>query len=324
MSVGSDAFVFVHLQKCGGTHISRILTTHFGASPLPTAEVAAEAAAAAADTPSRTPKKLAAASTADPDRDCVVCGERQALFGWDDHRPLWCQTCKVTDALVVGRPKHSPFRRHQDDARPVIGAIRNPYSLYVSLFAYGVTGQGRMRKDIAAALGDVARDRLYSDAMDVDAFREWLPLAVGNPVMGLVTRRFADLYVVGASPALALAMENNRYAALDSKTENSKNQDVPALSAVDKSVTSTTAAEVKENAVGFVRQECLEESLLELLQTFCGVKVQPETRREIMCMGKTWTSAHRPYEHYYDEASRRLVATADRWVLDRFGYRFGM
>lgn len=299
MSVASDAFVFVHLQKCGGTHIERILTTHFGACPLPLA--VAETCALLSDDVTATEGKEAPWQH----KVCKVCSLKPALFGWEDHCPLWCQDCKVSDALLVGRPKHSPFSRLNGDARPVIGAIRNPFSLYVSLFAYGVKGRGRIRKDIAVALGDAACDKLYADAMDIDAFRKWLPIAIGDPDLGLVTRRFADLYVVGASTALALAMKNN-------ETKSSKNQGVPSY------------ADVKENAIGFVRQECLEESLLGLLQNHCGVEVLPKTRHDIMGMGKTWTSAHRPYEQYYDYASQQLVANADRWVLDRFGYRFGM
>ena len=289
----SEKFVFVHLQKCGGTHATRILTTHFGALPVSRGndEIAGSPLLAS----------VVAQATL-----CTTCKCEAAVFGWEDHQPLWCVKCKLEDSLLVGVPKHMAFTPKDGDTRPIIGIVRSPFALYVSLFAYGATGKGRLAKSIAISHGSAFSERLYKDVLDVNAFREWLPYAVGDVTMGLVTRRFADLYVEGASAALSSCLAMNEV----------------KVGGASKSEASSRCAMVKEVAAGFVRQECLEESLLALLEDTCGVEVLPQIREQVMGMGRTWTSLHLPYKDYYDDASRRLVETADRWVLDRFNYAF--
>jgi hypothetical protein len=73
--------------------------------------------------------------------------------------------------------------------------------------------------------------------------------------------------------------------------------------------------------VTFGRMESLRADLLAFLESQ-RIAVTPEMRAFIDEAPPVNTSRHEHFTHYYDDASRELVARRDRLVIERFGYKF--
>ncbi|HET6592802.1 MAG TPA: hypothetical protein VFG48_07790, partial [Xanthomonadales bacterium] len=119
---------------------------------------------------------------------------------------------KLLDQVSPGefRAKHSRLE-HDAGGRCVIGSVRNPWDWYVSLWAYGCAGRGKVRRyltqpfprmafrllkknamhpgawpKVASKLAAHARNdpanwrRLYASAEDPALFREWLRLLLSD------------------------------------------------------------------------------------------------------------------------------------------------
>ena len=71
-----------------------------------------------------------------------------------------------------------------------------------------------------------------------------------------------------------------------------------------------------------VRFEGLRKNMLEALEAV-GAEVSPTLRDQLTNSPKANTSGHAKYTACYDDATRKLVARHEAWMIDRFGYRFG-
>ena len=77
--------------------------------------------------------------------------------------------------------------------QPIIGCIRNPYSWYVSLWAYGLDGKGQLYAEIFR--NDFEKiSEFYTHSNDYAAFGKWIKYLILNKKCGLLTSRFKKLY----------------------------------------------------------------------------------------------------------------------------------
>ena len=72
----------------------------------------------------------------------------------------------------------------------------------------------------------------------------------------------------------------------------------------------------------FVRTEHLEEDLLTVLEQ---IPITPSEKDLVQRSGLKWTNAslrRSDYRHYYDDATAKLVAENDAFLIQKHGYRF--
>ncbi len=256
------------------------------------------------------------------------------------HIGRWLET------LIGGQQigKHNRVPRGLRD-RFVIGSVRNPWDWYVSLFAYGCSGEGSVRRqttrrvDLAylwrqlgpemgmrlPPMGCIAQQfasdlrrpvntwqQLYKDPTSAENFREWLGLLFE------VTRRLDMGEGYGFSPVHRWAgLMTYRYFKLFSGLgsrlyfDHSLNQPGAAAKAFE-----------EERLVRFViRNEWLEEDLLQALEE-AGYALADDKRQELLAGRACKTNASRrlPTSHYYDQASRDLIAERERLIIQTHGY----
>jgi len=233
-------------------------------------------------------------------------------------------------------PKHSQLRDYDEyRERLIVSSIRNPWDWYVSLWAFGCLGRGGLRKYIdrlprsewraarerndlvsMAAfpfrlIGRLVQDpdwrTLYSDTTNEANFRRWLKLVIGAEGRHIGKEGYASSPVKNV-----IGLMTYRYLALTTEYRHWISQGCKCH----------TYAELeqfahKHSIVGTVLcMENLNEDLLALLNRL-GVAV---SAKDAAGWGKDNTTVHRRYRNYYDDETIRLVASRDRFIVDRFGY----
>ena len=229
--------------------------------------------------------------------------------------------------------------------RFIIGSVRNPWDWYVSLWAYGCGGEGSVhqqttrRVDLhylsrqlhsemgARRLGPVEWGRqlwrdarkpvdawraVYRDHTDAGAFRRWLRLIMDPE------RRFDMGEGYGFSPvARRFGLMTYRYLKLFTRLGPMLYQD-QALGTLD----GIQQAWEKQQLVNFIiRNERLEPDLLEALsQAGCALSEADSGALRAGRGARTNASKRLPVAHYFDEASVRLVADREAFVIARHGY----
>ena len=183
--------------------------------------------------------------------------------------------------------------------RPVLGFVRNPWSYYVSWFAF----QSTMRQPNALF-------RVLSEGGR---------LGFAGTIANMVTlaqhpERLAR--VVAALPA--------QY------TGRGLNVPGPVLAKIAEAPRPTGFyaflfdymfdAQAERRSIG--RMESLRDELPQMLENV-GEPVTAALRAHLATAPPTNVSMHGDYRHYYDDPVRDLVAHHDALVIDRFGYRFG-
>jgi len=250
----------------------------------------------------------------------------------------------------VNDGKHNtPDERMLQCGKPFVGSVRNPWLWYLSLWSYGCQNKGelferltnekrwkrlgdksmarRERETTASATmaadGDDASARRlpmhwnaerakywYADPDNAEAFREWMQAVLGRRVLrhmlmagygkspigkagGLMTYRYFNLFVKG-SEAAGPTMNN-----------------LLSLRLLDRA-----------NCIvsHFIRNESLADDFVQMLQS-CGIDLSDPQRESVMSARKVNTST-RPHgpSYYYDEASIKLVARRERFIIEKFGY----
>ncbi len=229
--------------------------------------------------------------------------------------------------------KHSRLKDKRPYAsRLIVSSVRNPWDWYVSLWAFGCTGHGGFwhyfnnlpgselreavkHKDLGSMLRFPLRTlrgrpdwrRLYSDSNNAAHFREWLMLMLGPEGLHLGHEGYASSPVKAAAgfmtfSFLALTTDYSEWMRRGRKCRSDEEM----------------AAFADEHTIvdRVLRAETLNEDLLGLMET-AGIEVPPGEAAE---WGKHNVSARRDYADYYDEETRRLVESRDRFIIDRFGY----
>lgn len=230
--------------------------------------------------------------------------------------------------------------------KPFVGSVRNPWLWYLSLWSYGCQGKGelfqrltnekrwkRLRDKIAAKHKDGAQvvecddeesgeRRLpshwdferakywYADPDNAEAFREWMQAVLGRRVMrhmlmagygnsplgkagGLMTYRYFNLFVQGGEEL------------------GPGQSSLLALKLMDRSQCIVSH---------FIRNESLADDFIEVLQS-CGVALTDAQREQVLSARKVNAST-RPHGpgYYYDEATIKLVARREKFIIEKFGY----
>lgn len=217
--------------------------------------------------------------------------------------------------------------------RLIVGSIRNPWSWYVSLWAFGCQGNGGIyssltkdvkrknkQKNVNKAKADSLNRRrvnaekwksLYEDVNDVAAFREWLKLintpgSMGAGVGGYSNSMFSDHGGLFSFRFMRL------YCTLSKNLKN-----LEGLSS------KTDIEEYGEKFCfvdSFIRCESLNGDLIQLLESVnSGVS---STQLSEMKKTKIRNASPRKLStaDYYDEEAEALVAERDSFIIDKFGY----
>lgn len=243
------------------------------------------------------------------------------------------------DGEIVG--KHNRLDR-ENAAKFVVGSIRNPWDWYVSLWAYGVGGQGAIRARTHKGLDvdyyrrmlpkSMGKNRLtpvelgsaifhdclkpisqweavYRDADDPGQFRGWLKLLLKKE------RRFDFGEGFAFSPvSLHAGLMTYRYLRLFT-LGNQIYRDrslarLEGLSEFDKN---------HNVAKAMIRTEFLEEDFILALEK-AGYCVSTEQIEAIRNSGKTNRSKRNKAAFYYDQESLDLVAERERFLIEKYAY----
>ena len=241
--------------------------------------------------------------------------------------------------------KHNPAPPDLWD-RFLLGSVRNPWDWYVSLWAYGCSGQGAVRArttattDLAyvrnqlfAEMGlsrfrvDIAARQLahnvgkpwrawlatYDDPSSPEAFRSWLRMMMDPE------RRFDIGEGYGFSPVSRWAgLMTYRYLRLFSDYGSR------LYSAKRLGHSETARADFPEHRlVHFVvRNENLEDDLIEgLVRAGLPLTESDQQRLREARTKKTNTSKRRAAAYYFDTDTAELVARRERLIIERHGYR---
>lgn len=221
--------------------------------------------------------------------------------------------------------KHSSFNQRKDD-RLFIGSVRNPWDWYVSLWAFGCGGEGRVRKVLneimvkrAAAEAGVGVttsvhknlvdwNYLYSDVENAEIFRDWLRAILGEQGQRALIEgyTFSNLRFFSGFMNYRFCQLHIRFGKLSELNSSISNFDQLAelydkFKLIDR----------------FIRTERLEEDLAGIMAEL-GVDVSVE---ELKSHGKTNTSQHRPFASYYDQETSDLVASKEKLIINLFGYQ---
>jgi hypothetical protein len=232
------------------------------------------------------------------------------------------------------------------DGRRVVGTVRNPWSWYTSLWAYGCEGRGGLHARVSATrsarstIGAMAREvrserrfphdavarfraappasagwpELYADADDVDAFREWLRRVLDPQHAPLVEPWYGE---TALPPSIGLLTW--RYLALFSR-----DADVLVGTPSFDSLAALVAFDEEQNVCDeILRTDRIGTELPGVLAR-AGYELDP-TQQATLTERTSGTerrnaSQHRQWREYYDAASTALVARRDALVVERFGF----
>jgi len=249
---------------------------------------------------------------------------------------------KHVPGLQVGKHNRVPDAlRH----RPVIGSVRNPWDWYVSLWAYGCSGLGSVRKqctrrvDIRYLLEELSHEMgrkwntpsvlarqliadvikpvkswkgVYADPESPEQFRTWLRMVLDED------RRFDVAEGFGFSPLSGCAgLMTYRYVKLFARLDQRLYND-SSLS----TNSGVRAAFESSRLAGFIiRTEHLEDDFIAAL-AWAGYELDADAQASVRASraARTNKSERREASYYYDEETIDLVKHRERLIIDTHGY----
>lgn len=233
--------------------------------------------------------------------------------------------------------KHDPATPEQISRKlRFISSIRNPWDWYLSLWTYGVQGQGGLhdrlthkhyRKGLRSfhrapldklifLMDEVRKDtqpwaEVYQDGQDVALFRRWLQMVhtPDNAVWlgeGYDSSGLSGVCGFMTYRYLYLCCQTRQNVAL---TRNIKN--IAALEEYDR-----THCYIDS----FIHQETLEDHLCTILQDLGSLE---ESERDLIYSMQKTNTSRRPLKitDYYDQASIELVRERDALLIHKFSYQ---
>lgn len=253
--------------------------------------------------------------------------------------------CRLLEQYVGGRPEGKHNRLTAEfSKRYVVGSIRNPWDWYVSLWAYGIGGQGAVRsrtgegvdfdyyhRMLPKAMGknwlspgeflisfyhDAVKpvrkwQRTYKESSDPELFRAWLRLLL-HP-----RHRFDIGEGYGFSPlSRSAGLLTYRYFRLYTLGDRVFRD--PRLHAFSRVGEFDREFNITQ---GMIRTESLEEDLIRVLSE-AGYSFSEKQLRAIRNQNdeKTNVSERKSADFYYDEETVALVAERDRYLIEKYGY----
>ncbi|MES1942896.1 hypothetical protein PC39_02185 [Salinisphaera sp. PC39] len=241
---------------------------------------------------------------------------------------------RLFDGRSIG--KHNAATQMQlRSGKFFISSIRNPWDWYVSLWSYGVQGNGALmrrlaRRDPVQALADIRKDPIrlfklpylawakdigtwrgvYDRSDNVASFRRWLKL-IHEP------RNRPFLAEGAGDPALSgrIGFMTARY--LDLCCRKPEQLGRPGFISDYRDLEGFDRERCYIDY--FIRQEALEEGLCEAIE-----RIRPLTpdERELVFRSSKSNTSRRSFAvaDYYDEETTALVANRDRLLIEKFGY----
>lgn len=203
--------------------------------------------------------------------------------------------------------------------RIIFTTVRNPWSWYVSLWGHGVDGHSAIRRMLVQTLPSSEVAALYDASNPAESFQRWLaaisnvefisklpdenyPQSGLSPYVGLYTYRFQRVTTRFPRIFLRSWFVKNPDALVDFHNKRKVYQTV-------------------------LRTETLTADMLGFIRTYgerCGFKPNAEEIMQDVSSRKrnASTRALPHYRDYYDEKSRQLIESRERFFLDQFGYEF--
>jgi hypothetical protein len=244
----------------------------------------------------------------------------------------------ILDTLFDGQTIGKHNRASEQDIQSEVfflSSIRNPWEWYLSLWTFGVQGNGGLRnrltkrsirKSIKTALKNPARnfmipfiepfrntkqwESVYDSSDNITSFRSWLKLIHAPNNSTLLGEEYGNTVITQFA-----GLMTHRYLFLCCK-------------GLDK-LKSTTTVENHEGLVSFdqkncyidffVRQEHLEEDLCLGLDKIR--KLSDEEKMMVFIKKKTNTSKRAlTISDYYDQSSIDLIRGREKLIIEKFGY----
>lgn len=263
---------------------------------------------------------------------------------------LQLQKCASTRIAQILRAELGGVRDRQHNRpdaarldRPVLGSIRDPWSWYLSLWAFGCTGQGDLRHRVSLppaplpsvagelrksrangltfgqALAAFRQDRrpkdprwqsVYADRENAEHFRTWLQLVLDPDQATVVDRGYGQSALHRHAGLLTW-----RYLYLYAR-------DVAPLLAPGTGWTDIARFDAEQNVCArVIRTDPLEQNLIDALHDV-GLELsdgQTSRIREEARVRKN-TSKHQPLGYYHDESCVALVARREHFIIEKHGY----
>lgn len=245
---------------------------------------------------------------------------------------------KLLEMLVPGdkRAKHQRLPPELVvGERLIIGSIRNPWDWYVSLWAYGASGKGSLRRRLTSRpyrLGHALRrgpGRLLSEissacrlpvkqwqqtysAHEPHAFRSWLSLILNPARQADIGEGFATSTVRDIAGLMTY-----RYLILCSR-------DILALrnGPIFQTVAELEKFDAAHNMLhAIIRSEQLEADFIQALAR-AGITLTPAQLQQIVATKPTnMTRRSRRVGEYYDQSSIDLVSHREALIIKKYGYQ---
>lgn len=244
----------------------------------------------------------------------------------------------LLDSRLPGKQvgKHGPLTQDPGD-RLVVGSVRNPWSWYVSLWAFGCQQQGAIRNRLVATFPAsfahiVRRNWIHPTRwvqsarqlrlhMDKDA-AHWQSLYASSDDPGLFREWLRNMFSAHGKllqPGEYPFLRMNRVAGLMTFRFLRLFVDNQAWQQERANINSLPELEDLYQRHGivdeFIRTESVERDVARLL-TGLGVNVDEVDLK----VAKTNTSKRRDISYYYDSEAIELVRNQEQFIIDRFGY----
>jgi len=222
----------------------------------------------------------------------------------------------------------------RNSEKAIIGSIRNPWDWYVSLWAFGCSGEGDLRRrsqerEILPHLKNLFRHPtgalknlrselckpttlwadLYRDANDGQRFRQWLWVIFSKKHRHELREGYAYSSISSIAGLLTY-----RYLRLHCRDIS------PLYHKTNMTWEQVKAFDQQQNMLqAVIRMEHLEDDFLAVLEQV-GYPLTPEQQAAVRDSKKSNTSKHRIFSSYYDAETVQLVSDRERFIIEKYGY----
>jgi hypothetical protein len=200
------------------------------------------------------------------------------------------------------------------DVRFIVGSIRNPWDWYVSLWAFGCGGQGALYRQLTDSQNPAptpsAREWRDTYVDDPQGFRAWLRLLHDPARREEIGEYYADSPISWTAGLMTYRYSYLHFADLSDLY-------APPIAAPER----LQMLIARDRQDFTIHTERLEIDLVRTLHC-CGFVLDAEQLSYVYSVEKTNASTRQSAAGYYDDETRELVGTRDRFLIDHYGYAF--